>query len=110
MGEINKTYSVEFKQKAVNMYLKQGMGYKSIAKELGITHRSVQRWVKYFQEEGVKGLEEKRGKTTGPLKGRPRTREQSVEEELHRLRAENEYLKKLWALQRGQTDDGNKHS
>ncbi|MDR9858002.1 helix-turn-helix domain-containing protein [Paenibacillus sp. VCA1] len=110
MGEIRKTYSVEFKQKAVQMYLHKGMGYKSVAKELGITHKSVQRWVKYFQEEGIQGLEEKRGKAKGPLKGRPRTREQSVEAELHRLRAENEYLKKLWALQRGEIKGGSKPS
>jgi len=110
MGEIRKSYTVEFKQKAVDMYLKQGKGYKTVAKELGIQHSMVKGWVAHFQREGVKGLEEKRGKSSSPLKGRPRTREQSVEVELHRLRAENEYLKKLWALQRGQTGGESKDS
>lgn len=44
MGEIRKTYSVKFKQKAVNMCLKRGMGFKSIARELGITHKSEWRY------------------------------------------------------------------
>lgn len=29
MGETRKTYSVEFKQEAVNMYLKQGYGIQN---------------------------------------------------------------------------------
>lgn len=90
------------------MHLKQGMGFKTVAKELGITHAMVQRWVWHFEREGMAGLEEKRGSFSGPLKGRPRTKEQSIEEESHRLRAENEYLKKLWALQRGAKDSKNK--
>lgn len=110
MGGIRKTYSIEFKQKAVDMHFKKGMGIKTVAKELGLHHSTIQLWVRRYREEGAQGLEEKRGKATGPLKGRPRTREQSVEAELYRLRAENEYLKKLWALQRGRTDDESKRS
>ncbi len=30
MGEIRKTYDVTFKKKAVNLYLKKGMSYKSV--------------------------------------------------------------------------------
>ncbi|MGG3508820.1 helix-turn-helix domain-containing protein [Paenibacillus lautus] len=83
------------------------MGFKTIAKELGITYAIVQRWVRHFEREGVAGLEEKRGSFSSTLKGRPRTKEQSVEEELLRLRAENEYLIKLWELQRGQKEGKN---
>ncbi|MED1014033.1 helix-turn-helix domain containing protein, partial [Bacillus mycoides] len=32
------------------------MSYKTIAKELGIHHSVVSRWVKYFEAEGIKGL------------------------------------------------------
>lgn len=110
MGEKRNTYSNEFKRKAVDMYLKQGMGYKTIAKELGIRHSMVQLWVRHYRNEGAKGLEEKRGHSPSPMKGRPRTKEQSVEDELHRLRAENEYLKKLWALQRGRGDGESKRT
>ncbi|GIM48389.1 hypothetical protein DNHGIG_39380 [Collibacillus ludicampi] len=74
MGKMRKTYDLAFKKKAVDLYMKEGMGYKTIAKELGIEHSMVRRWVKHFETEGIQGLEEKRGKAKGPGKGRPRTR------------------------------------
>ncbi|WP_416808843.1 transposase [Bacillus thuringiensis] len=49
MGKIRVTYDVEFKKKAIDLYLKEGMSYKNIAKELGIHHSVVSRWVKYFE-------------------------------------------------------------
>jgi transposase len=58
----------------------------------------VKRWINRNEKEGLKGLEEKRGKSRG--KGRQR-KNPSLNEELVRLRAENEYLKKLLALRRG---------
>ncbi|MEC2938446.1 transposase, partial [Bacillus cereus] len=45
MGKIRVTYDIEFKKKAVNLYLKEGMGYKTVAKELGIDHSVVRRCV-----------------------------------------------------------------
>ncbi|SIR54441.1 transposase, partial [Paenibacillus macquariensis] len=89
MGEIRKTYDVTFKKKAVNLYLKKGMSYKSVGKELDIDHSLVRRWVNHFQAEGMKGLEEKRGKAIGPGVGRPRTRSEDPEVKLKRLEAEN---------------------
>ena len=102
MGRIQHTHSADSKYKAVRMYLENGLGYKRVAKELSIPEASIRRWVKYYENEGRAGLEEKRGKSKGVNKGRPRKNPLSSEEELIRLRAENEYLKKLWALQRGQ--------
>jgi transposase len=95
MGKIRETYDVKFKKKAVDLYLKEGMGYKTVAKELDIGHTVVRRWVKNFEADGIKGLEEKRGKAKGPGKGRPRTRPEDSEEKIKRLEAENEMLKKL---------------
>ncbi|PFX44997.1 hypothetical protein COL32_11055 [Bacillus pseudomycoides] len=51
MGKIRITYDIEFKKKAVDLYLKEGMGYKTVAKELGIDHSVVRRWVKHFEAE-----------------------------------------------------------
>jgi transposase len=51
--------------------------------------------------EGLSGLNEKRGKATGPQKGRPRKNPLSLEEEVMKLRAENEFLKKWLDLKRG---------
>ncbi|OOE04283.1 transposase [Anoxybacillus kestanbolensis] len=95
MGKIRKTYDVTFKKKAVDLYLKEGMGSKTVAKELGISDSMVRRWVKRYEQEGIKGLEEKRGKAKGPGKGRPRTRPEDPETKIKRLEAEVEMLKKL---------------
>ncbi|ASS90594.1 MAG: helix-turn-helix domain-containing protein [Bacillaceae bacterium] len=95
MGKIRKTYDAKFKKKAVDLYLKEGMGYKAVTKELGISHSMVRRWVKRYEQEGIQGLEEKRGKAKGPNKGRPRTRPEDPETKIKRLEAEVEMLKKL---------------
>ncbi|QYR19144.1 transposase [Paenibacillus sp. sptzw28] len=96
MGEMRKTYDVEFKYKAVKMFLDDKMGYKTVAKALGINDKMVRRWVAHYEREGLAGLDEKRGKSSGAAKGRPKAEPMSQEQELLRLRAENEYLKKLW--------------
>jgi transposase len=44
---------------------------------------------------GVAGLDNKRGKTLSPMRGRPKKTYDSPEEEILKLKAENEYLKKL---------------
>ncbi|WP_242280955.1 transposase [Bacillus cereus group sp. BfR-BA-01347] len=98
MGKIRVTYDVEFKKKAMDLYLKEGMSYKIIAKELGIHHSVVSRWVKYFEAEGIKGLEEKRGKAKGPGLGRSRVRPEDPEAKIRRLESENEMLKKLLGM------------
>ncbi|KKB74703.1 MULTISPECIES: transposase [Bacillus] len=95
MGEIMKTYDVTFKKKAVDLHMKDGMGFKTVAKELGISKSMVARWVKYYEAEGMKGLEEKRGKATGSGKGRPKKRLEDPESKIKRLEAEVEMLKKL---------------
>ncbi len=53
MGKIRKTYDAKFKKKAVDLYLKEGMGYKTVVKELGISHSMVHRWVKRYEKEGI---------------------------------------------------------
>ncbi|MDM5225414.1 helix-turn-helix domain-containing protein [Cytobacillus sp. NJ13] len=95
MGKTRQTYDVTFKKRAVDLYLKEGMGYEAVAKELNINHSMVRRWVKHFKAEGIKGLEEKRRKAKGPGQGRPRTSPEDPEAKIKRLEAENEMLKKL---------------
>lgn len=95
MGKTNRTYDLKTKRKAVDLYLKEEMGYKTIAKELDIDVAIIYRWVKHFQAEGLKGLEEKRGKAKGVGKGRPTTQLETTETKLKRLEAENALLKKL---------------
>ncbi|HDX9635617.1 TPA: helix-turn-helix domain-containing protein [Bacillus cereus] len=98
MGKIRVTYDVEFKKKSVYLYLTESMSYKTIAKELGIHHSVVSRWVKHFEAEGIKELEEKHGKAKGPGLGRPRAKPEDPEAKFRRLEAENEMLKKLLGI------------
>nr|WP_260857174.1 helix-turn-helix domain-containing protein [Bacillus thuringiensis] len=65
MNKGRVTYDVEFKKNVVDLHLKEGMSYKTVANELGIHHSVVSRWVKHFEAEGIEGLEEKRGKAKG---------------------------------------------
>lgn len=51
MGKIRRTFDVAFKKKAVDLYLRDGMGYKTVAKELGIEPSVVRRWVAHYQTE-----------------------------------------------------------
>jgi transposase len=95
MGKMRKTYDVTFKKRAVDLYLKEGMGYERVGRELGIDNSQVYRWVKNYEAEGMKGLEEKRGKAKGPTKGRPKSRPEDPDAKIKRLEAENEMLKKL---------------
>lgn len=100
-GRKRKTYSQDFKMAAVRMYLEQGMGYKTVARELEINASMVRNWIKNYKSLGPKGLEERRGKTKTPFTGRPRIKQLPLEQEVERLRTENEFLKKLRSIQRG---------
>ncbi|MCR8993839.1 transposase [Brevibacillus sp. 7WMA2] len=92
MGKIRKTYSKDFKLKAVQLYLSGEQGYKTLTRDLGISDPSILRgWVDHYGKEGIQGLDEKRGRTKNPLRGKPLTRPESMEEEIVRLRAENEF-------------------
>lgn len=102
MGNIRRTYDIAFKKKAVDLYLRGDRSYESVANELGIDKKQVRRWVNQFEAEGIKGLEEKRGKAKGPGKGRPRTSLENPDEKIRRLEAENEMLKKLLKMSKGE--------
>lgn len=43
MGEMRTTYDEKFKKKAVDLYLKKGLGYKSVALEMEIDESLVRR-------------------------------------------------------------------
>ena len=92
----NMSYSFDIKIKAVKMYLEEGIGSTTIAKELNLSsNKRVLLWVKRFNEFGEGVLRECRETTRRLQKGRPRKRELSLEEENQRLKAQVEFLKKL---------------
>lgn len=97
MSKKNNTYSVDFKINTIERYNSGDEGgVKALSKKLGFrSHNMLTRWLKSYNEFGIAGLEDKRGKTPAPMRGRPKKYYDSPEEEILKLRAENEYLKKL---------------
>jgi transposase len=82
-----KDYSLSVKLQAVRMFLEEGKTKTEIRETLGLTKGRVKVWVTLYRAEGEAGLQKKRGC--------PQRQEESVEEELARLRMENELLKKF---------------
>jgi transposase len=95
------SYSGKFKQTVVEDIRKNHISYREAMRRYGIGGKmSIQQWERIYLEEGLQGLSiERRGRGS---KGRPPKLNKKVEEDLiaevQRLRAENDYLKKLNAL------------
>ena len=95
------SYSGKFKQTVVEDIRKNHLSYREAMRKYGIGGKmSIQKWERIYLEEGPQGLSvERRGRGST---GRPPKLGKEVEEDLiaevQRLRAENDYLKKLNAL------------
>lgn len=100
-GIPSKRYTSEFKQNVIEHMLKNKLSYSETARIFEVSdHHRIQAWERIYLEEGADGFTiERRGRGS---KGRPRELPKQVEEDLlaevQRLRAENDYLKKLNAL------------
>jgi transposase len=80
-------YPVEIKLEAVRLTSEEGQTHAQVTAALGIRDpQRVEKWVRQYREEGVNGLQKK--------KGRPRKREREGSE-LERLRMEVALLKKF---------------
>lgn len=99
--ESNIQFTKEFKIKAIkdfqnghladDIFLKAEVDISEF--EPGYPRKSIDRWIKASDEYGVKNLDNER-------RGRSRSQKfKTVEEELHYLRTENDFLKKLHALE-----------
>lgn len=100
-GDKFRKFTKEFKLKAVKMYLEEGYGIEEVTHKLGLNSRSyLKRWLKNYNEHGEAGLEERRGKSESPHRGRPKKDPTSPEERLKWLEAENDYLKALLECQK----------
>ncbi|WP_407945121.1 transposase [Paenibacillus glycinis] len=94
-GQTFQTYSEEFKLKAVRAYVEGSASYKVIAEREGIRHCSqLKVWVKKWQNG--EPFDERKDNELNPLKGRPRTTFDSIEEERDYLKAQVDYLKKRY--------------
>ena len=101
------TYTGEFKQKVIEDMHANKLSLRETAAKYNLgQHNTVSAWERIYFEEGPEGLyEDRRGRATvasGARKGRLPEVEKKAEEDLiaevQRLRAENDYLKKLNAL------------
>ena len=100
-GKPRRQYTPEFKIKVVETMRTEKLSYGEAARQFDLTdHKIVARWERIYLEEGAEGLRvERRGRKST---GRPPRPKKKVNEDLiaevQRLRAENDYLKKLNAL------------
>ena len=100
-GHPNKKYTPELKIEVIETMHKEKLSQEETAERFEIFgHDRIQKWERIYLEEGAEGLYiERRGRKST---GRPPKIKKEVEEdliaELQRLRAENDYLKKLNAL------------
>jgi len=74
-----RSFTREFKLAAVKKVVEQGLTFREVAKDLGISDSAVRAWKRDFQYDGT--LEKQHGQNT------------SIEAELKRLREENRQLK-----------------
>lgn len=99
-------YSKEFKLEVVKYYFDhEGLGYLSVSREFNIpSDETVRRWIKKYEAEGESAFNHKSvNQKTKKKKLNPANSGESLslEEEVKRLRAEVDYLKKLSSLRKG---------
>jgi transposase len=79
MATVRKQYSKEFKQETVRLIVEQGVSVAQVSRDMGINANVLYRWKQEAQAHGQKAF---------PGHGQP------IEEELVRLRRENEVLRR----------------
>jgi transposase len=101
----NVSYSRDFKLTAIESYRNKELSLMECCLRYNIpSHSTLLSWVRKYQESGLDGLLEQRGRPKlmkdkpSQKKVKPPTRLEALEKENLYLRAENELLKKLEAL------------
>ncbi|MBN3523688.1 IS3 family transposase [Paenibacillus apiarius] len=91
-GQVFQQYTEEFKLAAVKAYLEGKASYKTVAEKLEIRNcTQLKVWVRKWQHGEAFDI---RKGVSNPLKGRPRTAFDTVEQERDYLKAQVDYLKK----------------
>ena len=100
-GKPNKRYTPEFKKLVVETMMEERLSYSETCRRFEVNSRDqIKSWERIYLEEGPEGLTvERRSRgSTGRPKKLPKDVEEDLLAEVQRLRAENDYLKKLQAL------------
>lgn len=100
-GVPNKKYTPEFKKHVIETMLEEKLSCSETARRFDVVRSRITAWECIYLTEGPEGLAvERRGRSSKgrPPKELPKEVEEDLLAEVQRLRAENEYLKKLQAL------------
>ena len=87
--------------------IKSGRNYGEAAKKYNVSYQQAGNWTLSDEELGEKGLEDRRGQRKRNQTPRTeeealRIRKEQLEQEIHEQKAENDFLKKLQELERGE--------
>ena len=97
MGGNRRTYDAETKLAAARAVVDEGVPRSEAMARFGVAAAtSLDRWCRLYREGGPAALEP--GRRGRPAGERARTREEELEEQVRKLRAEVAYLKKSMAL------------
>ena len=102
-----RAYTLEERVQIVKEHLEDGKTISELAVEHGLGYRLVYDWVKKYQAKGLTGLEDRRGRRIADQEPRTpeeelRVRNAQLEREIYLLKMENDLLKKLQELERGE--------
>jgi transposase-like protein len=90
MPERRRRFSPQFKAEAVQLVIETGKPIAEVARDLGIHDGTLGNWVNSWRREHPE--------PDRPVNPMERARVQEMEEEIRRLRMENEFLKKAAAF------------
>jgi transposase-like protein len=90
MVEQRRRFSPQFKAEAVQMVIETGKPIAQVARDLGIHDGTLGNWVNAYRRAHAEPEE--------PLSPVERARVKEMEDEIRRLRMENEFLKKAAAF------------
>ena len=87
MPEQRRRFSPQFKAEAVQMVLETGKPIAEVARDLGINEGTLGNWVNIWRRDNPEPVSD-----LSPVE---RARVKEMEDEIRRLRMENEFLKKV---------------
>jgi len=105
----NRSYSVQFKLDAIELYLTTEMSFQEVANQLEMNNFSlIANWLRSYRKNGLKGLSKMKGRPskmpkkiseeTEPIKTGDTERIKELEKQLRMAQIENAYLKELRRL------------
>ncbi len=96
----HRTYTLAFKLQVIRACLEEHQAVRAVARQFAVDHSLVRYWVRLYDGGGEPALQDRRGHPN-PRPPRRLSPDLALAEENAWLKAENAYLKILWARERG---------